>query len=247
MHLLYLDESGNEDDPSDRHFVLAGAAVFERVTFFLSNDLDDLKTRRFPGTPPIEFHASAMRKGKDFWRDVDRNIREDLLQEIAGVICKTGGPSLTLFAAVVEKSAAVYGEDAVKRAIEEVCSRFDMFLKRLYQDQNDPQRGLLIFSQGRFDQRAKVWIRGFRDAGTRWGFLRNFSDIPYFASTSETRLLQVADFVSYATYLLYERRDASLLRALIHRFDQKESATAVPCDCPACHSRRSPGTFGSWM
>jgi hypothetical protein len=30
MYLLYLDESGNENDPSNRYFVLAGLALFER-------------------------------------------------------------------------------------------------------------------------------------------------------------------------------------------------------------------------
>ena len=30
MFLLYLDESGNENEPADRYFVLAGLALFER-------------------------------------------------------------------------------------------------------------------------------------------------------------------------------------------------------------------------
>jgi len=82
MYLLYLDESGNEDDPADKHFVLGGAAVFERQTFFLSRDLDALQTRHFPGIPPIEFHASAIRAGRGFWRDIDRAKREEVLQDI---------------------------------------------------------------------------------------------------------------------------------------------------------------------
>ena len=59
MYLLYLDESGNEDDPGDMHFVLGGAAVFERQTFFLSQDLDGLQAQHFPGLPPVEFHTSS--------------------------------------------------------------------------------------------------------------------------------------------------------------------------------------------
>ena len=170
-----------------------------RATHYLSQQLDALKERHFPGAPPIEFHASFMRKGKGFWRDVDHDLREDILLEIARIIATTSGASLTLFAAVIEKSAQVHGEIAVKRAVEEPCSRFDIFLRRLYREAKDPQRGLVIVSQGRLDQRAKLWIRGFREAGTRWGALRNFSDIPYFASTSETRLLHIADFVAYST------------------------------------------------
>jgi hypothetical protein len=110
MHLLYLDESGNEDDPSDRHLVLAGAAVFERATHYLSQHLDALKERHSPGAPPIEFHASFMRKGKRFWRDVERDLREEILQEIARIIARTSGPSLTLFGAVIEKSAQVHAK-----------------------------------------------------------------------------------------------------------------------------------------
>ena len=259
MWLLYLDESGNEDDPADKYFVLGGAALFERSTFFLSKDLDDAKTRRFPNTPPIEFHASAIRKGKGFWRDVPREVREGALQDVSDSICRVHPKNIALFAVVIEKSASLYGEEAVKRAVEEVCSRFELLLKRLYHENDDVQRGLLIFSEGRFDQRAKSWIRGFREAGTRWGLLNNFSDIPYFASTAESRLLQAADFIAYATYLLYERRDASLFRQIVGCFDQDEEGVlhglrhcrppgaSSPCDCPACYSRRMPGQRGPWL
>ena len=48
MYLLYLDESGNESDPTDKFFVLAGAAVFERVTFFLSQSLEAVQTYNGP-------------------------------------------------------------------------------------------------------------------------------------------------------------------------------------------------------
>jgi hypothetical protein len=51
MYLLYLDESGNPDDPSDKHFVLGGAAIYERSTYFVSTALDDLKKRHFPSQP----------------------------------------------------------------------------------------------------------------------------------------------------------------------------------------------------
>jgi hypothetical protein len=51
-----------------------------------------------------------MRKGKRFWRDVERDLREEILQEIARIIARTSGPSLTLFGAVIEKSAQVHAK-----------------------------------------------------------------------------------------------------------------------------------------
>ncbi len=57
MYLLYLDESGNENDPNDRYFVLGGLALFERQTFFLTRDIEAIQDKHFPNHPPVPFHA----------------------------------------------------------------------------------------------------------------------------------------------------------------------------------------------
>jgi hypothetical protein len=216
VYLLYLDESGNESDPADKFFVLGGCAVFERVTFFLSQSLEAIQTKHFPGVPPLEFHASPIRTGKGFWRNVPEAVRLEVLDDLAGAVANANDPGVVLFAAAIEKSSSLYGEDAVLHATEQILSRFDRFLARR-NDQGDPQRGLVVFAEGRFDKRAKVWVREFRQLGTRWGVLRNLSDIPYFASVTETRLLQVADLVTHSVFMLYERRNPSLIHKFIHR------------------------------
>jgi hypothetical protein len=91
--------------------------------------------------------------------------------------------------------------------------------------------------------------------GTQWGVLRNLSDSPYFASPKESRLLQLADFVSHTIFLLYERDDASLAKGIVHRMDQKDGKIhglahisprkGIACDCPVCASRRVPYSFGA--
>jgi hypothetical protein len=255
---LYLDESGNENDPADKHFVLAGAAVFERTTYFLSRDIEQIQTKHFPGSPPIPFHGSAIRSGKGFWRKVEPDQRDAVITDLSAVIAGQPPATVVLFGAVIEKSSQLWGEKAIERATEEVTRRFDVFLMRRFQEEdNDPQRGLLIFAEGRFHTRARIWVQGFRELGTRWGGLRNLSDIPYFVSMSETRLLQVADFVAHALFLLYERRDATLIRPILRRFHYQDGVlhglvhhkpdTKVPCDCPACASRAKPHQFGSWL
>lgn len=256
MYLLYLDESGNEDDPKDRYFVLAGAAIFERTAHFISQEFETLKARHFPGRPPIEFHAAQIRAGKGFWRNVERERKEAILEGIAEIIARANDPGLVLFACAVEKSDTVHGEKAVELATSEICGRFDLFLKRRFHESKDPQRGLLIFSEGKFDHRAKVWVRDFREVGTRRGYLNNLVDIPYFAASKETRLLQLADFVAHAVFLFYERGDAQLIRPILRRFDQKDGILhglvhyrvdpESGCECPACGSRRTPGRFEKW-
>ena len=68
MCLLYLDESGNENDPNDRYFVLAGLALFERQTYFLARALEQVQELYFRNHQPIPFHATDIRNGKDLWR-----------------------------------------------------------------------------------------------------------------------------------------------------------------------------------
>jgi hypothetical protein len=256
MYLLYLDESGNESDEKDRHFVLGGLAVFERQTYFLSGKVESIQTRHFPGLQPIEFHASSIRAGKDFWRAVEREKRGVILDDLTQAIQDSNQEGVALFAAVVEKTRDTYGERAVECATEEVRRRFDLFLSRRHYG-GDSQRGLIIFSEGKYDKRARIWVRKFRELGTQWGTLKNLSDIPYFASVKENRLLQLADIVSHSIFLLYERHDNSLARNFISRFDQsggilhglvhRRADRAQACDCPACTSRNAPGDLGPWL
>lgn len=207
VHLLYLDESGNPGGADDKHFVLAGISAFEQNTYFLARDVDSIKQRYFPTVPPLDFHASRIRAGLGFWRHVDKPTRDAVLTDLGNVIGRSAG-AVRLFGSVVEKSAILHGDGAVKIAMEQVCKRFDIMLKRQFSEHGEAQRGLLVFAESSYQTRAKVWVQGFRELGTQWGVLHNLSDIPYFVPAKESRLIQLADYVAHALYLLYEKRDA---------------------------------------
>lgn len=249
-----MDESGNESDATDRYFVLGGTAVYEKKIHYLTNRIEAIQTKHFPGVQPIDFHSAHIRTGKNFWRKVEEKVRQEVLTDIGSAIVAERVP---LFAVAVEKHANLYGENAVELATEMMLKRFDRFLQLKFQEEDDPQRGLLIFSQGRMDKRAAVWVTNFRSLGTQWGALTNICDIPYFASSIASRLLQVADYVSHATWLLYEKRDASLFKPLAGNFMYKDGLLhrlvhfrqpkdVLPaCDCPSCYKK--PNQFGPWL
>ena len=130
MYLLYLDESGNLHDPKDRHFVLAGLAVFERQTYYISRDMDDLQQAMLPHTEPIEFHATDIRSGKGFWRNVPEETRSLLISRLLNLFGRIPNRGVFLFAIAVEKGDGLYGEHVLRRAIMEICGRFDALLKR---------------------------------------------------------------------------------------------------------------------
>lgn len=252
MYILYIDESGNPDDPADTYFVLGGVAIFERQIFYLSNKINEIQEVHFPGQPPIEFHATEIRAGKGFWRKVPREKRTRILSDLGGIINLSQPEGVSVFGVAIEKSDKIYGEKAVELATEEICRKFDIFLMRRHHEFKDTQRGLIVFAEGRFQARSRIWVRDFRELGTKWGILRNLADVPYFAATKDNRMLQVADFVSHAVYLLYEKKQPELIKKFLGKFAQKNGVLhglthhkkQGICDCPACHSRRNPGDFG---
>lgn len=257
MYLLYLDESGNENDPNDNYFVLAGLALFERQTYFLAKAFEEVQEKHFPNHQPIAFHASAIRTGKDLWRKITPEKRQEVLIDLCDAIVRSPAHGRMLYAAAIKKTSQLWGEHAVEKATEQVCKRFDIFLQRQYQEHNNPQRGLIVFSEGRFDARAKIWVKNFHQRGTQWGAITNLADIPYFASMKESRLLQAADIIAHAVWLLYEHQNSALIKPLLTCFDtqdgvlhglvhiQEDSVSA--CDCPACFSRRRHGLHGPWV
>lgn len=253
MFLLYLDESGNPDSAEDRHFVLAGLAVHEMKIHSLSRELDRLQDRMLPNRPPIEFHASSIRSGKGIWRDVPKDTRDKLIESLVDVI-ERQERGVALFASVIEKDGSKYGESAVKDATEQVTKRFDIFLRRQLAEKRSNQRGLLVFAEGRYHDRARIWVKGFRDLGTKWGVVNNLSDIAYFASTRESRLLQLADLVAHSLYLAYEKQELALAKRLLPKFDHKDGVVHGishytydrSCRCAACASRRNAHDIGTW-
>src|SRR3989304_5499649 len=101
MYILYLDESGNENDPADRFFVLGGIAMFERQTYFLNEKLDQVQEKLFPGHQPVPFHASEIRTAKNFWRQVDPALRAAVIPEITSAIQSCHDRGRILFAAAI--------------------------------------------------------------------------------------------------------------------------------------------------
>lgn len=256
MYLLYLDESGNENDPVDRFFVLGGIALFERQTFFLVKAIEAIQEKFFPNHQPIPLHASEMRSGRDFWRRVAPETRQAILQEVCNAIAAAPAKHRLLFAAAVEKTKELWGEGAVEKQPRRSAAGSISFSSAAIMGKTI-HSGACSSSPRAASMRAKIWVRGFHQRGTSWGAINNLADIPYFAAMKESRLLQVADFVAHAVWLLFERPDASLVRRLLPCFDQKDGIlhglvhvrtfASQQCDCPACHTRRKPGSYGPWI
>jgi hypothetical protein len=219
MYLLYLDDAGSIGNAGERHFVLAGIAVFDRQVYHLDEQLDQLARRVTPGDPrKLEFHANEMQSGRNRWRNLgSREERRALICEALGMAFALKG-QWAAFGVVVEKSA-LPDEDVLDYCFEHICSRFDQFLGRMHR-RNNTQRGIIIMDQSTRQTRLQELARDFRSNGHRWGRLRNLVDVPFFVDSKATRLVQYADMVAYALWRAYEHGDLALLEVIRPAFSR---------------------------
>ena len=143
MHLLYLDDSGSTKNPKEEYLVLGGVSVFEAQVNWITRKLDELAENIEPADPHgVEFHASEIfsRRVKP-WKNLDQDEARGVMKSVLGVLADAYD-SARAFACVVHKPSYP-NRDPMEVAFEDLCSRFDLYLRRLSHS-DAGQRGLLI-------------------------------------------------------------------------------------------------------
>ena len=247
MYVLYLDDAGSVSNSKEKHFILAGIAVFERQAFYLQKGLDDLVAALgHPDPSNLELHDNAIlgaRKGS-WWRKLPPEKRRTVISDGLKSAQSLYPIQRRLFGVVVDKNARS-PEDPVEYAFEQICSRFNLFLQRLYH-QGNPQRGLIVIDNSSHETRLQSLASEFRTFGHRWGMMTNLADVPFFVDSKATRGIQYADLVAYALWRKYERGDAEFFDVIDDWFDSEGGVVHGLhhyrnrddfCDCPSCVSR----------
>jgi cytochrome c551/c552 len=224
MHLFYIDESGSVADPSQQYFVLAGVAVFERSTHWVEQSLNKVALKFAPqDAQSIELHGSPMRSGREGWKAFPLPDRLNAIKEALKVgVADYNLKGVRLFGAVVKKSL-IAGQDPVEHAFEQLSSRFDLYLKRIYAKHNDAQRGIMIFDKSSTEQRIQTLAREFKYSGHAWGKTSNYAEVPVFLDSKASRLIQLADLVAYALFRHHEHQDSSFFDVIKDCFDREGS------------------------
>ena len=222
MHLLYADESGSIGDPEQKYFVLAGVSVFERETHWIEREINNIAARFSPHNPhAIELHGSPMRTGRDGW---DRHSQDDRHEAIINAlkigVCDRYPRQVRIFAAVLEKNNLA-GQDIAEVAFEQLSSRFDQFLGRLYKQKQDTQRGLILFDKSSTELRIQTLAREFKYSGHTFGVTRNYAEVPVFIDSRASRLIQLADLVAYAIFRKFEHGDERYFKTIEKCFDSE--------------------------
>lgn len=219
MYLMYVDESGSTTDPTQKYFVLSGIAVFERNTHWIEEKMNVIASRfcqYSEGSDPYfyELHGSPMRSGKSEWRGIPMSERINAIQDCLKLVQSN---NIRIFAAVIEQGYSS-GQDTITECFEQISSRFDMYLSRLHY-QGNTQRGISIFDKSSTEKSIQALARTFKNSGHTYGKLRNFSEVPLFLDSKSSRLIQLADLVSYAIFRHYEHNDSSFYDIIRNNFD----------------------------
>jgi hypothetical protein len=247
MYLLYLDDSGSVANQNENYFVLGGVAIFERQIHWLAQEMETLAASIEKQRPAgVEFHASEIFSGRAApWNGMKKEDRRAVIRDVLAIMARSH-ESTRAFACAVHK-ASFQCQDPVELAFEDLCSRFDMLLKRIYHRDRTPERGLLVLDKSTYETGLQKLARDFRTLGTRWNLLVNLVEVPLFVDSSASRAVQLADHIAYAVFRRYESGDTSYFDIIQSKFDSEEgrlhglvhkTLSDPGCMCPACLSRR---------
>jgi Protein of unknown function (DUF3800) len=252
LYALYLDGSGTHG--GSPVFVLAGLAVHEHDAYHLQQRFSSVLTRLPAGADPrdYELHAaeikSPTRKRNSIWRAVPAKTRFSILNSgfraLESYQCIANEHPYAYFGAVVERSYTDYQQ----RAWEEVLHRFDEMLEREGKATGEHPRGIVIHDRDATEPRVQNWTDTWRLVAGRIGVLTHLIDVPFFADSRSSRLLQAADFVAWALWRYYglSTPDDKWIDPLWSKFDSAGgtmhglvhvSRRYGRCQCPPCSSR----------
>jgi len=252
MYILYLDDAGSPKNAKERHFVLAGTILHETKLKWVSERLDSLAESIAPDDPDsVEFHASAIFGGRETpWRAMDKAQRISIIKSVLGVIPQEGRErEVRVLGCVVDKTAYP-NVDPVELAFEDLCSRFDMFIKRRYNETKQITLGMIIVDESAYETTLQKLARNFRRIGTQWNVTRGLPEVPLFVDSRSSRGIQLADHVAYALYRRYESGDINYFNVIQNHFDEDNGRIHGLAhkthlyegrSCPSCLTKRLSG------
>ncbi len=79
----------------------------------------------------------------------------------------------------------------------------------------------MIFDKSKTEARIQTLAREFKYSGHSWGKTRNYAEVPVFLDSRASRLIQLADLVSFAVYRKFESGDSEYFDLIKPHFDRE--------------------------
>lgn len=130
-----------------------------------------------------------------------------------------------------------------EQAFEQVVSRFEMYLADM-ESLNNGERSLGILVHDNNDTVARkhtALMRDFLAKGTLWTRVNHIIETPLFVDSKLTRMVQIADLISYTFRRYHENNEVELLRRILPRAHRAGGSAvgirhycAQSCKCEVC-------------
>jgi hypothetical protein len=172
--------------------------------------------------------------------------RERLAREIADAVSRWTWARL--FAECIDKAhfdPARTARSVSEQAFEQLISRFEQFLRHT-DVPGRPNFGLIIHDNNQtVSEKHTALMRHFHSQGTLWTTVSKIMETPLFVGSDLTRMVQIADFCSFAIRRYVENGNEELFSPLFQRGD-RIGATVVgirhftnnACACRICAAHR---------
>lgn len=267
MYSLVLDESGTHAGAPV--LLVAGLAIHESDVRQLEENIHQVLDGllRPLGLDPYDYEAHAgelktpnharrrpdgrMRPASP-WVTIDSAVRLKVLDEVYEVI-STWRPAseefpTRMFGAVIDRRNKSQPK-AERQAYEHVLHRFDEMLAIVSAASGVEQRGIVLHD------RRDGYDKTVQDLAAKWqratgpSKIDRLVHVPVFADSRVSRLIQAADFISYALWRYYNNTEDAKLTPLWQLAGRGESGELVDvvhkcpefgsktCQCEPCTSR----------
>jgi hypothetical protein len=199
VYVLYVDESGSHGlSHNNRAYVIAGVAIHEADIAALGDRLRDIVKEVVPEgelAGPYELHAAELRRPRagSPWKGSDGQMRRKLLERALHAIAdfEEHDPQrpLRVFVDVLAPDGPHERE-----AYGRLMNRFDDWLADL------GERGIVISDVSWREEDIQAWARRWRRSASEWGTLDQLVEVPLFADSKASRLLQAADLMAWSCW-----------------------------------------------
>jgi hypothetical protein len=199
VYVLYVDESGSHGlFQNNQAYVLAGVAIHEADIRRLGDQLRDVVLEVTPGEvapASYEIHAAELRHppAGSPWKAIDGQVRratlERALRTIASFEELDPRRPLRLFVDVLPP-----GGEHEREAYGNLLNRFDDWLAEI------DEHGIVISDVSYRERDIQAWAKRWRRTASRWGTLDQLVEVPLFADSTASRLLQAADLIAWSAW-----------------------------------------------
>ncbi len=230
MYLFYVDESGDPGLNGSRYLLLGGAALFEGQWARSKDLLDEVRVTCTPTAKPVprELHFKDIRQGLDEYRGWSEAQRGAIIASACNVARGFLPSELRFFVAFADKAEwlganpGLTGDDLYAVLFEELCSRFDLFLRRRYAS-GAPSKGMVIVDPHKeaLSKALRANHAAQRVQGNRWSRVYNLIETLFFLDSHESPGLQLADLCAYGVWRLVNSADPTMVLQIRDVFDRE--------------------------